>query len=79
MKPEDLPEAIKSIPANERVAKVEKLQEQRTKLVEAIAELDRKRVAGLLRQMEANPNGVDAQVFLTFRKRATLVLKYTNE
>ena len=79
MKAEDLPEALRSLPENQRAAQLEKWIDQRQKLIEAIGELDRKRVASLLKRIEENPNGMDAQIFLTFRKRAVPLLKYSNE
>jgi hypothetical protein len=79
MKAEEMPEALRLLPENQRVAQLEKLIDQRQKLIDAIGELDRKRVSSLLKLIEANPNGLDAQIFLTFRKRALPVLKYSNE
>ena len=76
LKEEQLPDVLRQMAADKRAEHVEKLLGQRQHLLEAIAELDRKRVAQVIKQMEANPNGLEAQVFLTFRKQAAAQLKY---
>ncbi|MFQ3591875.1 MAG: vWA domain-containing protein [Gemmataceae bacterium] len=79
LKEEDLPQAVRLVAANERASYLQKVIDQRQKLIEAIAELDRKRVPQLLKLIEANSNALDAQIFLTFRKQAASQLKYTSD